>query len=209
MTYINEAMIEEQLKKHNYQLLGQIEVSDEQYNDLLSYMRVRARCIRSQTVVPPNLMVAMGLVQIAIRHYKEGRFWPCFLEQLGFDLPSSKTNYLGQIFYKTIQKYGLFCPHKEGTDFQYVEYIKAHAFVTNFYMQGFYDFAYAYYENNLFRQLTDDLSEDMESLSFFMETTLSSKSDTITAGKATEKAAKSYRLLKSTRTVLHSVTRQY
>ena len=200
MTYINEAMIEEQLKKHNYQLLGQIEVSDEQYNDLLSYMRVRARCIQSQTVVPPNLMVALGLVQIAIRHYKEGRFWPCFLEQLGFDLPSSKTNYLGQIFYKTIQKYGLFCPHKEGTDFQYVEYIKAHAFVTNFYMQGFYDFAYAYYENNLFRQLTDDLSEDMESLSFFMETTLSSKADTITAGTTSEKAAKSYRLLKSTRT---------
>ena len=200
MMQINESMIAKSLVQHNCKLLGQIEVSDEQYEDILRYLRTWVNSPHPQTVVPSNLMVALGLVQTAIRHYEEGRFWPCFLEQLGFEIPSSKTNYLGQVFYKTVRKYGLFCPHRQGNDFQYVEYIKAHAFVTNSYMPGFFDFSYAYFENNLFRQLSEDLSEDMESLSQFMETTLNSKADTIVSGKQSKKAAKSYRLLKSTRT---------
>ena len=200
MTHINDEMILDQLKQNNFKLLGQIAISDEQYDDLLDYLRVFARGVRSQTIISSNLMVALGLVQIAIRHYKEGHFWSCFLEQIGFGLPSAKTTYLGQIFYKTIQKYELFCPRQDGSISQYVECIKAHAFVTNYYMQGFFDFSYAYFENNLFRQLSDDLSDDLEDLSSFMETTLNSKADTIVSGTSSGKAAKSYRLLKSTRT---------
>lgn len=198
--HITETIIAEILRQKNYKLLSQIEVSDEQYEDILSYLRKWLNSSQLQTIVPSNLMVALGLVQVAIRHYQEGRFWPCFIEQIGFNIPSSKTNYLGQVFYKTIQNYGLFCPRREGTDFQYVEYIKAHAFVTNYYMHGFFDFSYAYFENNLFRQLAEDISEDMEALSQFMDTTLSSKADTIVSGKESGKAAKTYRLLKSTRT---------
>lgn len=197
---ITEAMIAEILRQKNYKLLSQIEVSDEQYQDVLSYLRKWLKSPQPQTIVPSNLMVSLGLVQVAIRHYQEGRFWPCFVAQLGVSIPSSKTNYLGQVFYKTIQHYGLFCPHREGSDFQYVEYIKAHAFVTNSYMHGFFDFSYAYFENNLFRQLAEDISEDVEALSQFMGTTLNSKTDTIVSGKESGKAAKTYRLLKSTRT---------
>lgn len=78
--------------------------------------------------------------------------------------------------------------------------IKAHAFITNYYMQGFYDFSYAYYENNLFRQLnSESIEEDFEDLSSFMETTLKNKNDNIVE-TGSNKAAKSYKLLKSTRT---------
>ena len=67
-------------------------------------------------------------------------------------------------------------------------------------MHVFYDFSYAYYENNLFRQLnSESIEEDFEDLSSFMATTLTNKNDNIVE-TGSNKAAKSYKLLKSTRT---------
>lgn len=201
MSSINESSIHTLLKEREYSLLGQIDVSDEDYAALLRYLRVRVSHLYYQASPVPSLMVSLALVQIAIRHYKDGQFWPCFKQQLGVDVSSTKTNYLGQIFYQTIRHYGLFCPQQDSRETQYVECIKAHAFVTNYYMDGFFDFSDAFYENNLFREITDDIDEDLEDLSTFMKTTLSGKNDLIAADSDSRKAAKSYRLLKSTRTV--------
>lgn len=201
MNYITETYIKKQIYENEYKLLSQVEVSDEMYSELIAYVSVRVKNL-SFTTVHIDLMLSLGLVQIAIRHYKEGRFWPCFMEEIGEEIPSTKTNFLGQIFYKTIKYYDLFCPRQDGDgEFQYVEYIKAHAFVTDYYINGFFDFSYAYYENNLFRQLSDDIIEDIEDLSAFMATTLKQKGDTILSDGDSKKAAKSYKLLKSTRTV--------
>lgn len=68
-------------------------------------------------------------------------------------------------------------------------------------MDGFFDFSDAFYENNHFREISDDIDEDLEDLSAFMKTTLSGKNDLIAADSDSKRAAKSYRLLKSTRTV--------
>ena len=201
MSSINESSIYTLLKENKYSLLGQIDVSDEDYAALLRFLRVRMSNLYYQASPPPSLMVSLALVQIAIRHYSEGRFWPCFKQQIGMDVSSTKTNYLGQIFYQTIRHYGLFCPRQDSNETQYVECIKAHAFVTNYYMDGFFDFSDAFYENNLFREISDDIDEDLEDLSAFMETTLSDKNDRIAADLDSKKAAKSYCLLKSTRTV--------
>lgn len=201
MSSINESSIHTLLKEKEYSLLGQIDVTDEEYASLLRYLRVKVSHLYYQSSPVPSLMVSLALVQIAIRHYKDGQFWPCFKQQIGIDVSSNKTNYLGQIFYQTIRHYGLFCPRQDSRETQYVECIKAHAFVTNYYMDGFFDFSDAFYENNLFREISDDIDEDLEDLSTFMETTLSVKNDLIAANSDSRKAAKSYRLLKSTRTV--------
>ena len=188
------------IESRRLSFLCQIELTDEEYAELLRIARFKLRTLQSYSIVPVDLTISVMLVQVAIRCYREGKYWPVFLEEIGLDLPSSKLNYLGQIFYKTISSYHLFVLPQTGTGSkQYVENIKAHAFVTDWYLNGYFDFAFAYFENNLFRELTDDIGEDLEDLSAFMETTLSSDRDAITAGGDGKKAAKSYRLLRSTR----------
>ncbi len=188
------------LKENNFKLLGQIELSEKDYKELIALVRTKVKNMQMRTIPNADLMLSLALVQIAVRRYQDGRFWPCFEEEIGYNIPSARLNYIGKVFFKTIKQYDLFVPRTNDGDFQYVEYIKAHAFVTNFYMQGFYDFSYAYYENNLFRQLnTETIEEDFEDLSLFMGTTLSNKNDNIVES-GSNKAAKSYKLLKSTRT---------
>lgn len=192
--------IEKLISDNNYKLLGQIEVSDADYKQLIDYISFKVENLYMPTIPNPDLVLSLALVQVAIRCYKDGRFWPCFEEEIGYKVPSTRLNYIGKIFFKTIKSYNLFIPRTDDGDFQYVEYIKAHAFITNYYMQGFYDFSFAYYENNLFRQLnSESIEEDFEDLSSFMATTLTNKNDNIVE-TGSNKAAKSYKLLKSTRT---------
>ena len=188
------------LRENNFKLLGQIEISEKDYIELIEFVSAKVKNMYMPTIPNADLMLSLALVQIAIRRYQDGRFWPCFEEEIGYSVPSARLNYIGKIFYKTIKQYNLFIPRMDDGDFQYVEYIKAHAFITNYYMQGFYDFSYAYYENNLFRQLnSESIEEDFEDLSSFMETTLKNKNDNIVE-TGSNKATKSYKLLKSTRT---------
>lgn len=199
---INSQCIEEEILKNKYKLLGQINIMDEDYQKLVKYARTRVHNMVIATVPKADLMLSLALVQIAIRHYSEGKFWRCFQDEIGEDFSSAKLNYVGQIFTKTLRTYNLFELHRENNSSQmYVENIKAHAFVTNYYMHGFFDFAYAFFENNLFRELSEDLGEDLVALSQFMETTLSSNRDDISIDGSARKASKSYRLLKSTRAV--------
>lgn len=197
---LNNNQIANILKENNYKLLGQIEISEKEYSELIAFVSSKVRNMRMQTIPNADLVLSLALVQVAIRRYQDGRFWPCFEEEMGDCIPSTRLNYIGKVFFKTIKQYELFIPRIDDGDFQYVEYIKTHAFITNYYMQGFYDFSYAYYENNLFRQLnSESIEEDFEDLSSFMSTTLTSKNDNIIE-TGSNKAAKSYRLLKSTRT---------
>ena len=188
------------IESNKYKLLGQIVVSDSEYSELIDFVSVKLENLHISTIPSADLMLSLALVQVAIRRYKDGRFWPCFEEEVGYKIPSNKTTYIGSIFDKTVKTYNLFLPPNDDGPNRYVEHIKAHAFITNYYMQGFYDFSYAYYENNLFRQLnTESIEEDFEDLSSFMATTLTNKNDNIVE-TGSNKAAKSYKLLKSTRT---------
>lgn len=202
MKYIREEEIEKLIKTYNYKLLGEINVSDEYYAQLLENAKWKINHLYMQMVPKEDLVLSLFLVQVAIRQYKEGKFWKVFNEQLELEISAAKQNYLGQIFIRTIQKYNLYELSKEEANIQmYVENIKAHAFVTNYYMKGFFDFANAYYENNLFRQIPEDISGELEDLFAFMQTTLSSNKDAITDGRGSKRAAKSYKLLKSTRII--------
>lgn len=201
---ITEQTIVRQIEENEYKLLGQVEISDEDYDVLLNHTKNRAKYAFVQTIIKPDLLLSVAMVQIAIRHYKDGRYWPCFIEELGIDdVSGSKLNYLGQIFSKTLKAFNLFELKKEDekSSKMYVENIKAHAFVTNYYMDGFYEFSYSFFENNLFRELSDDIDEDIEDLSEFMSTTLNSNKDAVSLDNTLRKTVKSYRLLKSTRTV--------
>lgn len=199
-----------QLDNRKLKFLGQAEVSSENYRALINYLREFFQNARIQSVVPCDLLIAVALVQIAIRNYGENeKFWDSVTQATSVFFSTQKANYAGRIFLKTAQKLGLFIlPKEDGSNWQYVENIKAHAFVTDAYMQRFFEFASAFYEKNLLRELSPDIQDDFGELSDFMQTTLRNSGDAIVERNEITKTSKFYRLLKSTRAVFAYADKQ-
>ena len=190
------------IRDNELKLLGQIRVETSDYEKLIVYGRDVVEYTSNLTNPRHDLLLSVLMVQVAIRHYQEGNYWKYFAKEIGAELSGPKQNYLGKVFVKTIEFYKLLRLEKQFSQEQYVENIKAHAFVTNNYMSGFFEFAKAFHENNLLRDLppsSDDMIDSVESLSEYMKDSMSSSSDTIKSGST--KAAKSYKLLKATRRV--------
>ena len=190
-----------EITENDIQLLGQIKVTEEEYKKLIDYGRDAVENASNLSDPKSDIFLALLMVQVAIFHYQEGNYWKYFEKELGIPVSSPKQNYLGKVFVKTIEFYKLLRLEKQSSSEQYVENIKAHAFVTNSYMAGFFEFASAFHENNLLRDLPsspEDMLEVIEGLSDYMKDTMSSSSDSVKSGTT---AAKSYKLLKSTRRV--------
>lgn len=193
----------ELIKDKKYHLLGEISVDDEEYANLIEYTRKFLKIASPSLGARVDLRLAITLVQIAIREYKDGKYWSYFCEVIGEHVSSNKMNFCGKVFAATVDFYGLIYISREESNAQmYVENIKLHSVVTNYYMNGFYDFVYSYYEKNLLRQLGDDIDDDLASLSIFMKTTLDENADSIVGVESKGHASKSYRLLKATRLLL-------
>lgn len=190
-----------------YELISQISVSDEEYEELLAYVRDRIRSSYIQTIVPIDEVLSVAMVQIAIRVYSDGNYWDYFDEEVSVEITQSKKYYFAQIFAKTIQKYKLFeLEYENHTKYSYVENIKAHAFVPNKYLSNYFDFLFSFYDRNLFRQLTDDILDDIDDLIGFVAQSLSKSGDVVSIEKSGNKPAKSYKLLKATRALIAQST---
>ena len=198
--------IEERIRKNECLLLGQVPISNEEILDLLDY--AQKTISNSQYFInenEPNLKLSLALVQIAISDYQDGNYWSKLIEKLQLDeLNGQKQGIIGRCFLTTIRKYGLFELKENERASQFVENIKAHAFVTNNYMNDYFEFLNDYYENILFRDLTntEDVESSLESLAEYLETTLDSSIDTLSQESKSGSIPKSYKLLKATREVI-------
>lgn len=183
-------------------LLSQIPISDNEYRELIAEARSYIQHMYTQTIVPANPVVAVTLVQIAIRAYSEGNYWDYFIDEIGMAVPSSKRYYLGQVFASTLKQYHLFELEREiGSKYAYVENIKAHAFVPNNYLSGYWDFLFAFYDRNILRQLPESIEEDFSEMAEFFASTLKDTGDSFSLRNLDNKPAKSYKLLKATRSL--------
>jgi len=195
--------IMERVKSPEVQLLCQISVSDDEYKELLKYIRSKISNLYMQAIPVPDLMLSITLVQIAIRRYDEGNYWDCFLNEIGVEVSVAKRNYLGQIFMKTLRHFNLFIIEQEkGSRHAYVENIKAHAFVPNNYLFGYFDFLFSFYDRNLFRQIPENLEDSIFEMIDFMNDSLSLNSDNVRIEGFGNKPPKIYRLLKATKNVI-------
>ena len=204
-----EKWIQEKRNENGQILLGEIPVDDQEFDELCRYTAWLINLINTKKKAGPDIRLAVTMVQIAIRYYQEGNYWSCFCEALDEaeeDISQVKRNYLGKRFVATLQKYDLLEINTGiNSPNMYVENIKAHAFVTNSYMGGFFDFAFDFYEKNLFRTLSDDVEDDLKDLSVYMKanlTTGSAKEEFLTERQNGKQTQKSYKLLKSTRNVI-------
>ena len=199
--------IREEFASSRFELISQISISDEEYEVLLQYVRDKVKNSYVQMLVPSDEVLSVAMVQIAIRIYSEGNYWDYFDEEVGVDIPQGKKYYFAQIFAKTIQKYKLFELEQENqSKYSYVENIKAHAFVPNQYLHNYFDFLFSFYDRNLFRQLTDEIDEDIDDLIGFVSESLSRNGDVVSIEKSGNKPAKSYKLLKATRALMAQST---
>lgn len=199
--------IEQEFSSSHFELISQIDISDDEYEQLLCYLRNKVKNSLTQTIVPVDAILSVAMVQIAIRAYSEGNYWDCFNEEVGIDIPQNKKYYFAQIFAKTIKRYKLFeLENNNASKYSYVENIKAHTFVPNKYLHNYFDFLFSFYDRNLFRQLTDDIEDDIDDLIGFVTESLSKNSDIVSIDKVGNKPAKSYKLLKATRTLIAQST---
>lgn len=195
--------IQEEFASSRIELISQITITDEEYENLLRYVRDKSRNSRVQMIIPTDVVLSVAMVQIAIRAYSEGNYWECFDEEVGIEIPQNKKYYFAQIFAKTIQKYKLFELEQENhSKNSYVENIKAHSFVPNRYLTNYFDFLFSFYDRNLFRQLTNEIDEDIDDLIGFVSESLNRNDDIVSIEKSGNKPAKSYKLLKATRTMI-------
>lgn len=200
---LNLTEVIENIKNNQISLLSQIEVSDYEYEDLLKYAYNSVMNLTIRTIIPDDIKLAIALVQIAIREYCEGNYWAYFINTVGTIVNTNQRNYLGQIFLKTIRKYNLYEIKYEGnTRNEFVQNILAHSYITNNYLEGYFDFLFSFYDRNLNREIPDDVDEDIEDLRRYMKEALLSNNDDIELEASHNHPAKSYKLLKSTRTVI-------
>lgn len=200
---LTEKDYRELLIENKYHLLGEIPVDDDEYKSLIEYTRRYLKAVSPSLGVRVDLRLSITLVQIAIREYKEGKYWSYFCEAIGETISLGKMNFCGKVFAATVGYYGLLYINREESNSQmYVENIKLHSIVTNYYMNGFFDFVYSYYEKNLLRQISDDIEDDLVSLSLFMKKMLDENADSIVGIESNGRASKTYRLLKATRLLL-------
>lgn len=199
--------IREEFNSSRFELISQIAISDDEYEELLQYVRDKVKNSYVQMLVPSDEVLSVAMVQIAIRVYSEGNYWDYFDEEVGVEISQGKKYYFAQIFAKTIQKNKLFELEQENqSKYSYVENIKAHAFVPNQYLHNYFDFLFSFYDRNLFRQLTDEIDEDIDDLIGFVSESLNRGGDVVSIEKSGNKPAKSYKLLKATRALIAQST---
>lgn len=204
-THISEEEILDRIVNNKLYLLGQVSVTQDEIDDLYQYTKNLA--LNTSLYLKEfssDLKLSLALVQIAIYEYQEGNYWDRFCDRLDIQnfSPVNKT-FLGKIFLNTIEEYKLFeldDEYSSGKRNQYVENIKAHAFITNNYMKDYFEFLNDYYENNLFRDLSGNIEENLQDLSDYIKTIRNSDKDTLDDEYRSTK--KSYKLLKSSRAVI-------
>ena len=100
--------IREEFASSRFELVSQIAISDDEYEELLQYVRDKVKNSYVQMLVPSDEVLSVAMVQIAIRVYSEGNYWDYFDEEVGVEISQGKKYYFAQIFAKTVQKYRLF-----------------------------------------------------------------------------------------------------
>lgn len=201
MSLIDLKEIELKIKNSKVKLLGQIEISDKEYDLLIKNLKIRVDELSIEKYAPVDINISMALVQIAIREYAEGKYWDC-LEDLNINISQSKKNYLGRIFLETIKMYDMFIiENKDINNIQIVENIKAHSFIPNKYMNEYFEFLFSFYDRNLFRQLNYEIEKEIEDLKLYIDKALK-KNNSIKLQNIGKRTAKTYKLLNATKFVI-------
>jgi hypothetical protein len=133
-------------------LIGDVSVDDEEFalleeRFISCYKKLVNAGVSSDYIFDETFLVAM--VQLGIRCYRDGRFWPEISGELGIDIPSHRHDGILRSFIKSAKKYN----KRIFTENPDIENILAHGFVSNGYLDSFFDFLFTYYRIDMERDM--------------------------------------------------------
>ena len=124
-------------------LLGDIELNAEEFELLMAECRLRYRAfmLSENQDRAKDIIMSIGLVQIAIREYQNHTFWPKVAKHFGLTKTTMTLQKLGDVYARTIADL-----NKPGSDEGgNVSSIAMHAFTSNACIPKLFDFLYDYY----------------------------------------------------------------
>ena len=168
----------------NKKLIGDIVISDEEFEILKQYFRSQCRYLLTQCeLFECDEMLCVTLVQIGIRYYSDGKYWP-FVRQI-LNAPQyrdSHFNWLGNSFLDYMRRREkILAPEKKA-----IANILLHGFVSDQKAHEFFDFLHMFYDIDLRRDI-QLLKED--------KTLMAGLIDNI---KASDTRGRTYKLLEHT-----------
>ncbi|MGI1690911.1 hypothetical protein [Thermoanaerobacter uzonensis] len=118
----------------NKEILGYIELDPDEIDHMAGL--ISKELVKPDFNISESLAISVFLVWVGILYYQEGNFWTPVYKMLR--LPSQQVSWqrrLGEIFLKTVKKYGLLDFKDE---LRYIMPILAHGCVPNFYLRDYF-----------------------------------------------------------------------
>ena len=151
--------INREIKRKTY--LSDILIDEEEYELLRGELHRIIRHTQQYNRLEGTPLLAVGIVQVALRVYQDGNFWGGFYEEI--DLPKgdgAEQRIIGTAFYKVLLDNNRFTVERN----RYVQNILLHCFVTDQYLDSYFSFLYAVYTSLLDRDLSQLDKEAMSAL---------------------------------------------
>lgn len=141
--------------------IGDIRVSQEEYEELLEYTRLQLKNVTSTSnALGDAPVLAVAMVQIGIRCYN-GNFWGNALKQeLKVENAFPYQRFLGDSFIQTLKKHNKYIPDET----ERVQTILFHSFVTDYYSKGLFELLFQYYVKDLERDIYRNDKYQMQAL---------------------------------------------
>ena len=150
--------IKREMKRVN--LIGDVSIDDDEFvllkeRFIACYKRLVNACVSSDFIFDETFLVAT--VQLGIRCYHDGRFWPEVTRELGIKIPPHRHDGILRSFNKTSRNYNkrIF---NENPD---IDNILAHGFVSNGYIDSIFDFLFTYYRIDMERDMNQCETADL------------------------------------------------
>ncbi len=142
-------------------LLGQIELSDEEYVLLIKkyFIPCCRTILRELDKKPPiSPLFTVAMIQVAIRAY-DSNFWKRIADEIGLDsLTTMQQKKIGQIVSKTL----IHCGKSFVGESEYVRNILMHAFIVDNYAPSFFEYLFQFYNLDLERSISDDCGSEAD-----------------------------------------------
>ena len=139
--------------------IGDISVDDDEYAELINYLRKQIRNVPLSTPVSNDPLLCIALVQIGIRKYN-GNYWGNVGNELGVKISAQAQSFLGWSFILTLQRHEKFILNEN----ERVNSILFHTFVSDYYSNGLFELLFQYYRRDLERDINRNTREQMQAL---------------------------------------------
>lgn len=132
--------------------IGDIRINEDEYLQLKEYLGCIVKGVRTEFEKLNRPLFAVAVVQVGMRCYRNGNFWPNFFREIGLEAYIKKNGiqqFIGDLFVSTLLLYRKACCGEN----EYVSNVLLHTYVSNYYSKSYFDFLYRFYSYDLDRDI--------------------------------------------------------